>query len=37
MANLTNGAVPVEADPDLDDLVLACDKRRLVARSWPTS
>ena len=30
VANLTNGAVPVEADPDLEDLVLACDKRRVA-------
>jgi two-component system, OmpR family, sensor histidine kinase MtrB len=28
--NLTHGAVPVDSDPDLDELVLACDKRRLV-------
>jgi two-component system, OmpR family, sensor histidine kinase MtrB len=30
VANLTHDAVPVESDPELADLVLACDKRRLV-------
>ena len=28
--NLTHGGVEVESDPQLDDVVLACDKRRLV-------
>jgi signal transduction histidine kinase len=28
--NLTGGSVPVVADPALDDLVLACDRRRLA-------
>ena len=27
---VANAAVPVEADPELTDLVIACDKRRLV-------
>ena len=30
VANLTGGEVEVDADPGLEDLVLACDKRRLV-------
>ena len=30
VSNLTQGTVPVESDAELDDLVLACDKRRLV-------
>ena len=28
--NLTHGGVDVESDPQLDDVVIACDKRRLV-------
>ena len=30
VSNLTHGTVPVESDAELDELVLACDKRRLV-------
>ena len=30
VANLTDGNVPVDADPALDGLILACDKRRVV-------
>ncbi len=30
VAHLTNGEVPVEAEPDVEQLVLACDKRRLA-------
>ena len=30
VASLTDGQVPVETDPDVEDLVIACDKRRLA-------
>ena len=30
VTNLTDGKVPVEADPDVEELVIACDKRRLA-------
>ena len=30
VATLTDGAVPVDADPDVEDLVIACDRRRLA-------
>jgi len=30
VANLTSGSVPVESDPILDDMVIACDKRRVA-------
>ncbi|MCP4436809.1 MAG: HAMP domain-containing histidine kinase [Actinomycetia bacterium] len=30
VATLTDGGVPVEADPEVESLVIACDKRRLA-------